>query len=201
MIYLLERPNYHLPINHFTYNYTEENHQIAVRSTKYESNKEWCDWARKNGCFPDENEDEFKLNNNSMERRPKEEESGEAEEDKEDSKIGLDEVESSIESKLNIFSTDASETASSCAKIRYSLSDHGFTSLDIYYTAYLNLKMRGSRIAVQDPGSRGPHETVFYFIEMASYHIHEDVELGDAHKSLFSANVPKDCQVDSENRL
>ncbi|KAM3183232.1 hypothetical protein ACTXT7_010754 [Hymenolepis weldensis] len=153
----------------------------------YEPNPEWCKWARENGCFPTEAGVE------NQEELEHEEEIGRGEVEA----LSLDkseEIESALSEDLSFSS---SETVPSFAKIRYSIDDRRFPSQELYLPVPFSGDFQKNRITIQEPGSK--RGTIFYFIEMLGHYYHQE-ELGNCYKSLFSANVMEESQMDPETR-
>lgn len=95
-----------------------------------------------------------------------------------------------------------SEFVPAFAKIRYSIDSEDETVYQYQYQAYqCQYGLERHRILIWHPtnGKEADKYTVFYFIESLSGE-HNQVELGEHYKSLFTGSAPRECQTQPESR-
>ncbi|VDK25389.1 unnamed protein product [Taenia asiatica] len=209
-LYLIDHPNFDAPYGDF--GIPEASTHLARNSARllagfpvnglhFPPNSAWVEWARANGCLPNEKEEE-------LEEVVVEAYKNEDFDQKGDKEIyGPANTAASDDEKSNIATSYASsdttsDTVPSFAKIRYLHDPNGEDiSWGPYGTCWLEYEVKSQRILIWPPSNDTKFDdfTVFFFIEFLGT-IHHRFDLGENYSTLFIGNVLHECQSHPESR-
>ncbi|KAM3171196.1 hypothetical protein ACTXT7_017102 [Hymenolepis weldensis] len=215
MLYLIEHPNFDSANNGYAHvdDISELEMKtklllagLEVNGCVYPANEAWCEWARENNCLlTEEDEKSARGSESQMPSTSKCTGNGEREiKDDDNPHISLPKIEEINIDENDDYSVASSETAPSCAKIRYSV-DLDEQSYEKYPRIYESVESASQRVVIWDPtDEKGVYKkTIYYFLEILC-DAHHNEELGNSSHYLYCGNQlredqsnPDSCQTSS----